>query len=136
LLPEHDGRLLFSFGANDCCAGPNGKGVRVSASDTLLNTDAILGEASAWRPTLMVGPPPVGDAETDRRIAALSWAFGELCARMGVPYLPLFDVVARSRSWAFEVAAGDGAHPNGGGYADVAIAFMDWGPWRRWAEIG
>ena len=32
LPPEHDGRLVFSFGANDCCLTEDGSGVRVPPS--------------------------------------------------------------------------------------------------------
>jgi len=42
--------------------------------------------------------------------------------------------VAASPAWSREVAQGDGAHPNKGGYAEVAEAFMRWSPWRRWIE--
>ena len=82
----------------------------------------------------MLGPAPVGDAVTDRRIAALSTEFATLCAHLGVPYLELFSLVAASPVWSREVAQGDGAHPNKGGYAQVAEVFMRWSPWRRWIE--
>ncbi len=104
-------------------------------TDALVNAEAILTAARASRPTLMLGPLPVGDAAADRRIADLSSGFAALCARIGIPYLSLFDVVAASRTWAREVAAGDGAHPNAGGYAEVADAFMQWAAWRRWVDV-
>ena len=132
LLAEHDGRLLFSFGTNDCVAAPDRTGVRVPPADALANAERILTEARAWRPTLMVGPSPVNDAAADRRIAHLSSGFAALCGRIGVPYLALFDLVAASQTWQREVAAGDGAHPNAGGYAEFADAFMQWPAWREW----
>lgn len=109
--------------------------MRVLPAAALANAEAILTAAQGWRQTLLVGPLPVGDAATDQRIAALSRGFAQVSARLGVPYLSLFDVVASSRVWALEVAAGDGAHPNAGGYTEVANAFMRWTPWRRWAEL-
>jgi lysophospholipase L1-like esterase len=134
LLPEHDGRLVFSFGANDCCPGADGAGVRVAPGQALANAEAILKAARASRLTLMVGPASVGDAATDRRIAELSAEFATLCAGLDVPYLELFSLVAASPVWSREVAQGDGAHPNKGGYEHVAEAFMRWPPWRRWIE--
>jgi acyl-CoA thioesterase I len=134
LLAEHDGRLVFSFGANDCCPAADGDGVRVAPAQALANAETILTVARASRPTLMVGPLPVGDAATDRRIIALSGEFGALCAGLDVPYLDLFGLVAASPVWSREVAEGDGAHPNMGGYGEVAEAFMRWPPWRRWIE--
>ena len=56
LPSEHDGRLVFSFGANDCCPGEDIGGVRVAPGRALANAEAILTAAVAWRPTLMVGP--------------------------------------------------------------------------------
>jgi lysophospholipase L1-like esterase len=125
---------VFSFGANDCIATPDGKGIRVPPADALANAEEILTAARAGRPTLMVGPLPVGDAAADRRIADLAVAFAALCGRIGVPYFSLFQPVAASSTWAREVAAGDGAHPNSGGYAEVAEAFMQWSAWRGWVE--
>jgi lysophospholipase L1-like esterase len=100
----------------------------------LANAEAILKAARASRLTLMVGPASVGDAATDRRIAELSAEFATLCAGLDVPYLELFSLVAASPVWSREVAQGDGAHPNKGGYEHVAEAFMRWPPWRRWIE--
>lgn len=134
LPPGHDGRLVFSFGANDGCAADDGVGVRVPPARSLANAEAILTAASAWRPTLVVGPFPICDPTVDRRTAALSAAFGDLCARLGVPYFAPFPLAAGSDIWAREVAAGDGAHPNAGGYALVAEAFAAWPAWRAWVS--
>jgi acyl-CoA thioesterase I len=134
LPPDHDGRLVFSFGANDGCPGEDAGGVRVAPARALANAEAILTEAMAWRPTLMVGPLPICDASVDGRTAELSRAFGSLCARLGIPYLAVFHLAASSDAWAREVAAGDGAHPNEAGYGLVAEAFIRWAPWRSWIE--
>src|SRR5690349_13574317 len=73
-LPEGvDGRLVFAFGTNDGTPGEGPGRVRVPHAESLANAEAILGTARAWRPTLMVGPLPVGDdPDTESRIAALS----------------------------------------------------------------
>ena len=134
LPPGHDGRLVFSFGANDGCIADDGTGVRVPTAETLANANAILTPAIAWRPTLMVGPFPICDSAVDRRTAALSAALGDLCDRLGVPYFAPFPLAAGSDIWAREVAAGDGAHPNAGGYALVAEAFAAWPAWRAWVS--
>jgi acyl-CoA thioesterase I len=135
LPPEHDGRLVFSFGANDCCPSDDGQGVRVPHEQVLINAQAILATAQAWRPTLMVGPLPVCDRDTDDRIAALSAAFVPLCAALRVPYLEVFHVAATSDAWRREVATGDGAHPNVLGYVIVAEAFQRWPPWQAWTGL-
>lgn len=132
LLPEHDGRLVFSFGANDCCPGEDIGGVRVAPGRALANAETILTVAVAWHPTLMVGPLPICDVAVDRRIRELSGDFAALCAHLRVPYLNVFDLAAASDTWVREVAAGDDAHPNEGGYAVVAGAVENWASWRAW----
>src|SRR6185437_14426836 len=67
LLPEHDGRLIFSFGVNDCVSEQPGT-TRVAPRDAVANARTILGRAQAWWPTLMIGPPPTGEAELDDRV--------------------------------------------------------------------
>ncbi|BBK31364.1 lysophospholipase L1-like esterase [Stella humosa] len=133
LPPEHDGRLVFSFGANDCCEGEDA-GVRVAPHRVLANAETILATALKRRPTLMVGPFPICDPAVDRRTALLSAELAALCARLGVPFLEVFAIAAGSAAWVGEVAAGDGAHPNAGGYALVAQAFDLWPAWRRWLD--
>lgn len=134
-LPQgHDGRLVFSFGANDCCLGEDGA-VRVPQDVAVANAEAILAEALAWTPVLMVGPVPVVDETTAARVMGLDAAYAALCARMRVPYLPVAELVAASPTWRREVAAGDGAHPNEGGYALVAEAVTGWDAWRRWMDV-
>ena len=132
LPPEHDGRLVFSFGANDCCLEDPGRSVRVPHAESITNAHDILTTAKAWLPTLMVGPLPVGDTDVDTRVAALSAAFAPLCASIGVPYMEVFHVAAASAAWVSEAVAGDGSHPNAGGYAIVAKAIQRWPSWQAW----
>ncbi|MFO1069911.1 MAG: GDSL-type esterase/lipase family protein [Geminicoccaceae bacterium] len=135
LKPEHDGRLVFSFGVNDCAVGEDGTPRRVPEAASLVNAEAILVEAKAWLPTLMVGVLPIKDAVVDARASALGEQYQRLCARLDVPYLPVFALAAGSAVWAREVAAGDGAHPNAGGYALVAKAVSAWPAWRAFIGL-
>jgi acyl-CoA thioesterase I len=132
LPDEDDGRLVFSFGANDCCPGDDVGNVRVTPASVLANADAILRAAAGWRPTLMIGPLPICDPVVDARIRSLSADFAALCSRLHVPYLDIFNLVATSTVWANEAAAGDGVHPNLGGYGLVAKAIEAWPEWRSW----
>ncbi|GGF26461.1 lysophospholipase [Aliidongia dinghuensis] len=130
-LPEGlDGRLVFSFGVNDCSL--EGGGPRLARSLTLEHATSILANAATWKPTLFVGPPPVADMATNRHIEGLSDAFSALCARLDVPYLDMMTPLSRSNVWMREVAAGDGAHPGAAGYAEFARAVSGWAGWRRW----
>ncbi|MCC0806946.1 GDSL family lipase [Methylobacterium sp. W2] len=131
-LPEGlDGRLVFAFGANDCTF-MDGR-TRVPHDRCLDTVRAILADAAGWRKTLMIGPLPVcDDPSTDARILALSNDMAPICARLGVPFLPVFDVARGSDAWAREAAAGDGTHPNAGGYAALASVVAEWEAWRAW----
>jgi acyl-CoA thioesterase I len=108
--------------------------VRVAPGRALTNAEAILTAAVAWRPTLMVGPLPISDIAVDRRIRHLSDDLAFLCARLRVPYLDVFDLVAASDIWAREILAGDGVHPNEGGYAMIGDAVENWAGWRAWID--
>jgi acyl-CoA thioesterase-1 len=132
LPDEYDGRLVFSFGANDCCPGDDVGGVRVAPPRALANTNAILQVALAWRPTLMIGPLPICDATVDPKIRSLSANLSSLCSGLNVPYLDMFDFVASSTVWKHEAIAGDGVHPNEGGYSLVAEAIEACPVWRDW----
>src|SRR5690242_7873956 len=49
-----DGRLVFSFGANDCMVEAGAP--RVAPAQSLANARATLDAARRWRPTRMLGP--------------------------------------------------------------------------------
>jgi acyl-CoA thioesterase-1 len=130
LLAKHVGRLVFSFGANDCC--PNEQGARkLEHQQSLQHAEAILRAAKGWLPTLMVGPGIIADdpAATER-VIALSKDLSALCARLEVPFFDLPALLLATPSWSEEARAADGAHPNRGGYARVAEAIAAWPAWR------
>ena len=131
LPPQHEGRLIFAFGANDCVI-ENG-GPRVPLSRSLENARAILTTARQSHPVLMLGPVPVSDPVADIGIEALTLELAKLCASLAIPFLPLRPVIRACPSWIAEVEAGDGAHPNAGGYAAIAEAVESWKAWRAWA---
>jgi acyl-CoA thioesterase I len=132
LSVDHDGRLVFAFGGNDCVSDTS-DGVRVSRNEVLANARTILSEASAWLPTLMIGPSPLTfDSNADERVAALSRDLENLCKVVNVPYLPVFSTLKDSEVWSKEAARGDGTHPNSGGYSVLAMIVGEWGAWKRW----
>lgn len=132
LPTDCNGRVVFSFGANDVCAG-NDDGRRVSTARTLANADSILREARTRWPVLLVGPLPLADdPAASARAAALGVALGEVCVGLGVPYLNPYTEVAESRVWLREALAGDGAHPDAGGYETLAALVDGWDAWRVW----
>lgn len=130
LPPEHEGRIVFSFGANDTTR-ENGK-TRVAFETSLENTRNILNAAKQKFPVLMVGTAPVGDLEQNHRIARLSAAFAFICDEIDVPYLEIFTPLQASDVWINEAKANDGAHPRAAGYAQLAQLVQNWQPWLSW----
>lgn len=130
-LPEDmDGRLVFSFGVNDCC-DENGCR-RIAATDTIATVRQILTMAAERYPTLMVGPPPIAEAAINARIGKVSAALAALCCDLGRPYLDAFTPLATSPVWMAEVAATDGAHPGAAGYDVLAELVQGWPAWIEW----
>ena len=109
LPADADGRIVFSFGVNDCII-EDGR-PRAAPGATLAHAEAMVTDASRRRPTLFIGPPPIADDETNRRIAALSTGLETLSRGLAVPYLDLLSPLRTAEVWRREVAAGDGAHP-------------------------
>jgi lysophospholipase L1-like esterase len=128
LPSDIEGRLIFSFGVNDCLVEAGQ--LRVRPDVTVEAAKEILAQANGWRPTLFVGPPPIADNEANERIASLSSALLALCAEQGVPFFDAFAPLAKSRLWMREVADGDGAHPGAAGYTLFADLLSAWQPWR------
>ena len=125
-----EARLVFSFGVNDTM--PQGRGSRVSYTDSLANTESILRSARAVAPTLMVGPQPIADKHQNVAIANLARGMQVVCATVGVPFLDVFTPLHKSTVWMDEVRAGDGAHPSAAGYAEFAQLVLGPSAWTTW----
>ncbi|MBV9995463.1 MAG: hypothetical protein JO127_09635 [Caulobacteraceae bacterium] len=136
-LPDGcDGRLVFSFGLNDSALNDQQNGPRVPMERTKANATAILTEASAWLPTLAMGPLPVtGDARLNDGVVQTSQALHALCKTLGLPFLSFTPVIEDLYPlWRREAEAGDGIHPNRSSYAALADWIHSSEVWRRWVE--
>ncbi|MCK9894961.1 GNAT family N-acetyltransferase [Frankia sp. AgB32] len=121
-------RLVLSFGVNDMTS--DGHGVRVAPDRSVANLAALLTDARAILPVLMVGPAPAGNPGRDARVAALDERYADVCAAHGVPYVPVFAALRAQPSWQHEIAAGDGAHPAAAGYEQLTGLVA--ATWQRW----
>jgi acyl-CoA thioesterase I len=133
LSDKHDNRLVFSFGANDCTSGESPELQRVPHELAVSNAEAILSTACTWRPTLFISPLPVSDdSGIDSRIARLNIELSNISTKLGIPYLDVFSLALASQIWQQEAAAGDGTHPNAGGYAWLADVVATSDIWQSW----
>jgi lysophospholipase L1-like esterase len=125
LPPEIEGRVVFSFGVNDAVQ-------EVDPARTLAHAEAILGEAKARWPVLMVGPAPIVADDARARSLALDAMLAALCARLDVPYVAVFAGLMATPVWLDEARAGDGAHPGAAGYERLATLILASAAWQRW----
>ena len=124
---QADNRLVFSFGVNDTTEQTDGR--RVSEADSLANARDILVRAKRGGPVLLIGPGPVTDAAQNARIKSLSSALEEVATELAVPFLSVFDALHADANWMAELRAGDGSHPDAGGYARLASLVRNWPAW-------
>lgn len=133
-LPSNcNGKVLFSFGANDITL-EKGK-TRIDFPDSLNNASQILEQAKLLFPVLMVSSPPLGDWEDNLRLAALSNQFEQICGNLSIPYLDVLTPLQNSPIWMSEVAANDGAHPQSAGYAELAELLRNRIDWTSWSNL-
>jgi acyl-CoA thioesterase I len=134
-LPDDgsDPRAVFAFGVNDVAGGDGDP--RCSREESLEALESVLDGATelGMRP-FVVGPAAIDDEDANRRLVALSAAFGGLCEERGALFVPLVEGLWRSHLWRQEVAAGDGAHPGAYGYMEIARLVLAAG-WLDWLRI-
>jgi acyl-CoA thioesterase-1 len=133
LTPENDGRVVFSFGTNDCLLHTRGEGF-VSEAESITHAAGILEKACRWLPTLMIGPPPALDSKLNARIARFSALLQDICDDHLIPFLSVCDALATCNVWRGALEAGDGFHPNAAGYAVLTSLIDNWVPWREWMD--
>jgi len=119
--------VVFSFGANDMTA--DDETLRLPMPASIANFRSIISDAKARCPTLVIGPPPVGDSAQDVRIFTLCAIYAAIAGELNIPYLPLAQDLAGDAAWQRAVAAGDGTHPDGTGYALIAERVLNWPAW-------
>jgi lysophospholipase L1-like esterase len=128
--PQQEGRLVFEFGVNDV-REVNGKR-QLEAAQSLAAARDMLGAASRWKPTLMIGPPPGGDEPRNQRVKHLSGQLATLCAELSVPYFDSCTALLGSPVWMPSVKSVDDTHPSASGYAEWARLIAAWPAWREW----
>jgi acyl-CoA thioesterase-1 len=119
--------VVVAVGLNDVVLEDGRR--RVTRERSLAALAEVLDGAAArgWA-ALVVGPPPVSEAES-ARAADLSAGMAGVCAGRAVPFVDTTGL-ADDAVWAAEVAAGDAYHPSTRGYARLAAlvepVFLRW----------
>jgi len=127
---QQEGRLVFEFGVNDA-REVNGKR-QLEPDRSLAAARGILAEAVAWKPTLMIGPPPGGDEARNGRVQELSEMLAALCREISVPYFDSYTALLPSGIFVASTKSVDGTHPSAAGYAEWARVIDAWPAWRAW----
>ena len=128
--PQQELRLVFEFGMND--VRDTGGKTQVEEARSVREARDILTRAAQWKPTLMVGPPPVNDEPRNARVTSLSGKFAILCNELGVPYFDSCTALRQSGVWLPDISQVDATHPSGAGYAAWARLIGEWPAWRDW----
>jgi acyl-CoA thioesterase I len=119
--------VVVAVGLNDVVREDGRR--RVPRDRSLAALAGVLDGAAArgWA-ALVVGPPPVSQAD-DARAAELSTGMAAGCAARAVPFVDTTGL-ADDAVWVAEVAAGDAYHPSTRGYARLAAlvepVFLRW----------
>jgi lysophospholipase L1-like esterase len=130
LMAGMDGRIVFSFGANDATLEDGQWRVPPALSEE--NARAMIARAMLSYPVLVVGPPPAPEPDKTARHAELAARYAEVCRGLDVPFLDILGPIQSVDAWWEEVEAGDGIHPSSRGYAALADLVDAWPAWRSW----
>jgi lysophospholipase L1-like esterase len=120
--------VVVAVGLNDVVLEDGRR--RVPRDRSLAALAEVLDGAAArgWA-ALVVGPPPVSQADESARAADLSAGMAADCAARAVPFVDTTGL-ADDAVWVAEVAAGDAYHPSTLGYARLAAlvepVFLRW----------
>jgi lysophospholipase L1-like esterase len=127
-LPKgSENKIIFSFGVNDTVI-ENGQR-RVSLANSIKNAESILSSASKMYDVSMIGVPPIDDDEQNIRIKELDRKYQELCEKLNIPYLSIFNKLYDNEVWREEISLNDGAHPGSKGYEILSNFIKDWDGW-------
>lgn len=130
--PGETEALVFSFGVNDACLDERTGTSRMLPDESITAAKAVLGQASAQAPVIMVGPVPIANDAVNADVARLDRDFSALCADLGVSYVSVFERLLDDDVWMTAVAAIDGAHPSSAGYQQLAQVISASNIWKSW----
>lgn len=124
LLAGADCRLVLSVGGNDAAQGAEPQETAAAVREV------IAGAGEMGLGAFVVGPPPVGDPELSAHVVPYSEVIEAACTEERVPFVETLRLLGPDSAWARGARAGDGSHPDGAGYAELAEAVLGAGWWE------
>lgn len=121
------GGVFFSFGTADATRG-------VPLQATLEAAEAILAASAERWPTFFAGPAGATRPDAAPALPGINQGLMDLCARLGIPALDLFAVLAGHPAYLRELHAGDGVHPGAEGYDLITGLVLDWAPFQAFLK--
>ena len=125
LPAEHEGRVVFAFGANDAVQ-------EIAPAVTLGHGEAMLTEARARWPVFLARAGTLGRGQGSGAGGGPGQGAGGALWAARRPYASVFDGLMATSLWLDEARAGDGAHPGAGGYRRFAEIILASEAWRDW----
>ncbi|MDR1862129.1 MAG: hypothetical protein LBQ41_03855 [Candidatus Ancillula sp.] len=97
----------------------------LSSSRSRLNLANMIGQ-TMWpnQKILVVGPPP-RNLDDNMTISQLSNALADVCARRGIQYINLFNLLKNEPGWSHAMLESDGKYPNETAYGLVAAHIIN-----------
>jgi lysophospholipase L1-like esterase len=146
LIEPEESSIVFCSGMNDI-AHHNGL-PRTPARRARETYDGLLKDLKTVAPLIVVGPFPVYSEKMPYRsqvtglefdfrnedIEEMDRAYQAIAAENRIPYLSVFPHLMATEEYAASLAAGDGLHPTGTGYQQIADMITDWTSWQALAK--
>ena len=120
LIPGMVPRLVFCTGVVDMAA--TGGGTPTDPHLAASQLGHLLAEAAEVAPALVISPPPVADAAVSARIGLLGRLQQQVCAGRGIPFAPVYEILAETADYMDDLS--DGLHPGSQGCALMAQTLM------------
>lgn len=147
-IPEDgDGRIVIGCPLNDIAKASNQSSMR-SLEQILQRYQKVISELSAIANVALIGPPPVLASkmpyisQTDgvewnietSDIDQLDSGLQTICLETGTPYISAFKGLSECAAFIEALAANDGLHPNGPGYAAQAELICASPSWTKFVS--
>ncbi len=135
--------IFLSFGLND--VAEVGGIRRMPLHRTLRNVEEMIAQAlELTDQVLWMGAAPIDGGMmpitydnghvfrfSNETISSLNDEYNDIAMKNNIPYLDVYTPLMAGDDYLKSLAAGDGLHPNGGGYQQIADLIATWPAWQN-----